>query len=206
MRHDRLLLAASILAVALSQLSCLGQQQIRGQETRDLDRKLSTYAWIEKGDLITFIVGTRPARYREDSDYIPLEISVANTGLRRVTLSRESFTLLDSEGNRYPCAGPRELIDGYEFLDLDRAPTLAEMGGLVFDRYAAFTRYPSSFSPTRTAITGVVRDRMTLPKFGYLVDFLYFPRPRTGVLNQRFELFMDAPELPDPVFVKFEIR
>ncbi len=47
---------------------------------------------------------------------------------------------------------------------------------------------------------------MTLPKFGYLVDFLYFPRPKTGVLNQRFELFLDAPELPDPVFVKFEIR
>jgi hypothetical protein len=51
-----------------------------------------------------------------------------------------------------------------------------------------------------------VRDAMQLPKFGYLVDYIYFPRPVGGVKNQRFELFLNAPQLPDPVFVRFEVR
>jgi len=152
------------------------------------------------------IVGTRPARYRDGANYVPLEIAVANNGVKYLTLSRESFTLIDAQGNRYPCAGPRELLDNYEFLDLDRSPNLAELEGLVYDRFAAQERYPSSFSPTRTAITGTVRDRMSLPRHGYLVDYIYFPRPTDGVLDKRFDLFLSAPELEQPVFVKFEIQ
>ena len=34
---------------------------------------------------------------------------------------------------------------------------------------------------------------------------IYFPRPETGVLGQRFELFLDTEELEDPVFLKFKI-
>jgi hypothetical protein len=131
---------------------------------------------------------------------------VANTGVRRISLTRESFELRDAEGNRYPCAGPRELLEGYEFLELDRSEMLAELDGLVYDRFAALERYPSNFSPTRTAIGGVVRDQMQLPRYGYMVDYIYFPRPPGGVKNQRFDLFLSAPELEEPVFVKFEVR
>jgi hypothetical protein len=52
----------------------------------------------------------------------------------------------------------------------------------------------------------VVRERVTLPKFGYLIDTLYFPRPMTGVRGHRFEVHMDSESLEDPVFVKFEVR
>lgn len=201
----RPLVALAVLLV-LAAAGCVSQQKVVGQETTGLDRKLSTFAWIENGDLVTLIVGTRPARYREAAPYLPLEISIGNRGVKYLTLSRESFTLVDAQGNRYPCAGPKELLEGYEFLDLDREPSLAELAGLVSDRFAAFTRYPASFSPTRTAVTGTVRDRMSLPRFGWFVDFIYFPHPPGGVVGQRFDLFVDAPELEDPVFVKFEIR
>ena len=53
---------------------------------------------------------------------------------------------------------------------------------------------------------GTVRDVVQVPRNGYVIDFIYFPTPETGVRGQRFELFMDAPELPDPVFVRFEVR
>jgi len=198
-----------VLALSLILLpGCPVRQPLRGQPVDGLDRKLSTFAWIEDGDLVTFIVDTKATRYREDTAYIPLEIAVANNGVRQITLTRESFTLVDEAGNRYPAAGPRELMESYEFLDLDR-DALAELDGIVFNKFAAYQRYASKFSPNREAPFGssnVVQDRVVLPKFGYLIDRIYFPAPSTGVLQHKFELFLAAPELEDPVFVKFMVR
>lgn len=198
-----------LLAILLLLTACVGRGELRGQPSPGLDRKLSTYAYIEDGDLLDLIVGTRPTRYRDDGDFMPIEIAIANRRLKQLTLNRESFILIDEEGNRYPCAGPEELLDGYEFLDWDREPSVSELYALIDTKYAAFTRYPSKFSPTRQAQTGryrVVLDRVTLPKFGYLMDIIYFPSPSTGIKGHKFELFVSAPELPDPVFVKFEVR
>lgn len=203
-----------VLAVALAGAvvvlaSCAGEKpNMPKPDLRGLDKKLSTFAFIEEGNLVSFIVDTRPARYREEGGYLPLEICVANRGVKLISLTRESFTLRDSQGNEYPCIGPKELLQKYDFLDLDRR--LAELHEIVFNRFGAFVQYPSSFSPLRVApanvsISTVVRDSIGLPKFGYFIDFIYFPTPKTGVLNQRFELWMRARELPDPVFVKFAV-
>jgi len=197
-----------IVVFALLAGGCASRQPMRGQQASDLDRKLSTYAFIEEGDLVTVIVGTRATRYREESAYIPLEICIANNGLKRLILTRESFTLVDEEGNRYPAASPRELMQGYDFLDLDRE-RLAELSQIIFNKFAAYTRYGSKFSPTHAAVTGrenIVRDMVSLPKFGYILDFIYFPAPRTGLKGHRFELFVESPDLPDPVFVKFIVE
>ena len=188
--------------------SCAARQPIQGQETSALDRKLSTFAYIEQGDLVTLIVDTKATRYREKSPYFPLEIAIANNGLRQIALTRESFTLIDEEGNRYPAASPRELIEGYEFLDLDRNQ-LAELEGIVFNKFAAYAKYPSMFSPTRdftSSRSNIVRDLVSLPKFGYLLDFIYFPAPKNGLLGKRFELHVDSQQLEDTVFVKFEVK
>ncbi len=196
------MLALTLLA------SCAARQPIRGQETDALDRKLSTFAYIEEGDLMTLIVDTKATRYRENSPYIPLEIAIANNGLRQIALTRESFTLIDEEGNRYPAASPRELIEGYEFLDLDRNQ-LSELDGIIFNKFAAFSRYPSMFSPTRGHSFGrsnLVRDLVSLPRFGYLLDFIYFPYPKNGLLGKRFVLFVHSQQLEDPVFIKFEVK
>jgi hypothetical protein len=203
----RMLRLATCFALCAVISSCATRQPIRGQETSGLDRKLSTYAYFEEGDIVTLIVDTRPARDKDGSPYMPLEIAVANHGLRRLALTLESFTLIDKEGNRYPAATPRELLQGYDMLDFDR--NLAELEGIVFNRFGALARYPSHFSPTRTTPihgSNIVRDLIALPKHGYVIDFIYFPVPRTGIRDQPFELFLDSPDLTDPVFVKFEIR
>ena len=201
-------LILSVLAVSLL-AGCAGKRQMTGGAAPDVDRKLSTFAFIEDGALIDLIVGTRPTRFRDTEPYIPLEIAIANRKLKQLTLTRESFVLMDEQGNHYPCASPRELMDRYEFLDMDREPTLAELVEIIKTKYAAFTRYPSNFSPTRTAKifrTGVVRDLVSLPKFGYLLDMLYFPTPAGGVKGHLFELHVSAPELEDPIFVKFQVK
>ena len=202
-------LAAIVLATLAS---CSARQPIVGQETTELDRKFSTFAWIEQGDLVTFIVDTHAARYRDNSAFIPIEIAVANTGVKTLVLTRESFALIDEQGNRYPAAAPRELIEGYDFLDLDR-DQLAELEGLVGSKFAAYTRYNSKFSPTRSSDmdlvpggTKTVRDMVSLPRFGYILDYLYFPKPTTGIKGHRFELFLESQSLPQPVFVKFKVE
>jgi hypothetical protein len=206
MRRATLWIGA-LLATCLLASSCGMRQPIRGQETSGFDPKLSTFAYIEEGDILTLIVDTRPARDKDGSSYVPLEIAIANHGLRQLTLTLESFTLIDGEGNRYPAAGARELLEGYGMLDFDR--NLGELEGIVFNRFAAMPRYPSNFSPTRTvsvAGSNLVRDLVSLPRHGYLIDFVYFPAPKTGVRDQPFELFLDSPDLAEPVFVKFEVR
>ncbi len=205
----RTLAASLTVAALLAASSCaMSHREPRAREVGGTDRKLSTFAFIEEGKLVSLIVDTRPTRYRADAPYIPVEISIANRGLKSLSLTRESFTLVDETGKRYPVIEPRELMDKYEMLDLDR--NLVELRHLVYNRFATFTYYPSQFSPTRKiAMDGsssLVTDRVSLPQFGYVLDMIYFQKPDTGLMDHRFELWMNAPELPDPVFVKFAVR
>jgi len=208
MKKHMLTLAVLPVAAILLALGIVGCTEHRSKPPREvggLDEKLSTFAWKEDGNLIALIVDTRAARYVEEADYMPLEISVANRGLKELVLTRESFTLVDETGQKYPVVGPQELMEKYDFLERDRQ-TLAELMGIVDQRFATFTLYPSRLSPTRTG--PVVRDQVTLPKFGYMVDFIYFPKPGTGVKDHKFELQMASPALPadnNPIFVKFMV-
>jgi type IV pilus biogenesis protein CpaD/CtpE len=99
---------AMLAAVLLLASSCATRQPMTGQQAPDLDKKLSTFAYVEDGKLATLIVDTRPTRYREKEPYAPVEIAVANHGVKQLSLTRESFTLADEKGNRYPCASPKE--------------------------------------------------------------------------------------------------
>lgn len=199
-------LAAVALVVLIS--GCATRQPMTGQPATGLDRKLSTFAYIEEGKLVTFIVDTRATRYRDKERYMPVEISIANRGVKHLSLTRESFTLADEQGNRYPCASAKELLANYDYLDLDR--NLAELSEIVFNRFAAMTFYPSKFSPTRRPSrpgeSAVVTDNVELPRYGYLLDMIYFPMPVTGLKGHSFELTMTAPELTEPIFVKFEVK
>ena len=202
-RARALVLACGVLA---GWSAGCARQPLRGVEARGLDRKLSTFAYIEEGDLVSLIVDTRPARYRDGEPYMPLEVLVANRGLKQLTLTRESFTLIDAAGKRYPLAGARELLEGYEHLDTDRE--LGELPGIVFNKFATFVPQLSHFSPTRTVErpSNIVIDRVALARFSYVLDYLYFPTPPAGIRDQRFELIVDSGDLEDPVFVKFEVR
>ena len=196
-RHGFFLLLVVTLA------ACATRQPMSGQDAAAVDRKLSKFAFIEEGKLATFIVDTRATRYREKEKYIPVEIAIANRGVKQLALTRESFTLTDEKGARYPCASPKELLDNYEFLDLDR--DLQELPEIVFNRFGAMNPYHSKFAPTRSVGT-IVTDRVELPRYGYIIDMIYFPGPATGLKGHKFELSMSAPELTDPLFVKFEVK
>ena len=192
----------ALLSICITLSACATRQPIEGHKAGELDRKLSTFAYIEEGKLVTLIVDVIQARDRDGSGYMPLQIAVSNNGQRQLVLTRESFTLIDENQNRYPAANPQELIENYNFLDLDRH--MAELQGIIVNKFAAYQQYPSNFSPDQN-YRQIVRDLVSLPKFGYMVDFIYFPEPSGGISGHRFELFLDSPSLEEPVFVKFEV-
>jgi len=215
--QGRISLALAAMAVLLAVPSCATHKSPSTLDTSDLDKKLSTFVYMEEGKLVSLIVDARAARIHEKSPYFPLEICVANRGLAGdLTLTRESFILIDQDGNRYHVASPRDLTESYQYLDIDRQQ--AELEGIVYGRFVNFTRYAATFSPTPPPEAGpggaaalprppgVVQDRVSLPKWGYMIDFVYFPVPRSGLLDRKFELHMEATELPDPVFVKFAVQ
>ena len=205
----RNMLPVILVAVVAAASACALQPNNLTRPAPDIDRTLTTFSFIEEGELVTFVVDTRATRDRDANPFIPFEIAVGNRTVNRLNLTRESFTLVDDQGNRYPCVGPKELLEGYNFLDFDRK--LGELPSIVSNKFGNFTRYPSMFSPVLDPFSNalgstVVRDAITLPRFGYFIDFIYFPRPVGGVNGKKFELFLESPDLKDPVFVKFIVR
>jgi len=192
--------SAVVSLIAVLGFSASGCASTARRAPSDVDRKLGQSSYIEEGKLLALIVGTRVARYRETRPYIPLEVAVVNKALSSISFTAESFTLVDAEGNRYGTVGFEELQKGYGNVDLDRR--LEELGPLVRGSYLSYEQRPS-------ALTGSfdkpIVQKVFLPKFTFVVDTIYFPTPTTGVKGKKFELFLTAPELPDPVFVRFEI-
>jgi hypothetical protein len=53
--------------------------------------------------------------------------------------------------------------------------------------------------------TGLIDDRADLPRFTYMADLLYFPRPEGELRGGIFELHLTAEGLPEDVLVVFEV-
>ncbi len=169
----------------------------------NLDPTLALSTWIEDGEQVALIVSTRATRYRLKLAYVPIEVAVVNRGLKSLSLTRESFTLVDVRGHRYPLAGRKELATGYRgSVDVDRR-NFTEAAPIVFGKFQSFIRVPSNFSPGFD--DSIALDRVFLPRLSYVLDFLYFPKPEGYVQGEPLELDLAAPELENVVFVRFTV-
>ena len=196
------MIARSALWVAtLSVASLLVVQGCAGpKRDPDVDFKLTNTAYMEDGDLVAFVVSVRAALQRENRPYVPFQIAVVNKDLTGLTINREYFELIDENGNRYAPVGFEELRKDYGNIDLDKR--LGDLEGVIRGKYQSYEQQPSTLTASFDRPTLLVTK---LPRFSYLVDWLYFPMPEGGIKGRRFELFLNAPELPDPVFVKFRV-
>jgi hypothetical protein len=189
------------LAVMVLVSGCGSGRRVLDRNDPVLDPKLSLSSYIEEGDSLALIVGTRQAGIVKDPNYLPLEIGVVNKGLTQLTLTPESFTLVDEDGNRYPMVTSEELYREYRRVDVDRR--LGEIFQVMLGKFAVYSLVPSNFTPSFDNPTP--RQRPVLQRYTLIHDLIYFPRPATGVRGFTFELFMDAPELESPVFVRFRV-
>lgn len=203
MKGRRVLAIVVLAGMAGAATGCIiGGRQRRAPRPGELDFKLGPFTYLEEGRLIGLAVGVEAARYREKEAYLPLAVCLANRDAPTLKLSRESFILQDESGRRYPLVPASDLRSGYAMVSLDR--TFTTTFSMCVTHYPNFTRIESNFFPD-PAFGGTVIDRLELPRVHATMDLLYFPMPDGGILGRRFELHVNAPGLPDEVFVKFLI-
>jgi hypothetical protein len=156
----------------------------------------------EQDGPITLLVGTFLASLNDAEPYFPLQIAVGVRGEdAKLTVTPESFLLIDPDGKAYPLASYREIVEQDHLLqrnaDLNEAQPLQ-----TGEQFTNSSRIASNFFPTVAG--GIVIDRVHLRRTTYIKDMLYFPRPDHGLDGTHTLRFRTA-EMTRPIDVRFEI-
>ena len=206
LRRKRAIQLVGCLALLAS--ACAKQPMRQDPIAADqLDHRLMLNTYIEEGKLAVLAVNTDATRRRGKSTLIPLGIVIGNNGLPRMTVDRESLTLVDDIGRRYPLVTVEEVrrLGRQTVTDLEVSRRFAE----VFDeRLQAMSRVSAVFFPIQSIgpQRGIVQDRINLPRQHWMIDVVYFPHPEGELLGRKYELWFSPSELEDPVFVRFAVE
>ena len=173
-----------------------------GNLAEELDPKYDQFTYVVEGDSVAVGIASYVARYREKEEYMPLEIGVANKMLDKLTLTRNSFILIDEQGNEYSLTPVAELLENYHKQEADLK--LSHITQISRDLFGGLDQVESNFQPGRVR-DKLVMDKVELPKWFYMIDMLYFQHPATGIKGKKFEFRINAPELEQPVQVRFRV-
>lgn len=187
-----------LVGLAASASACLSRPVVEPKPGA-IAPTLAMSTYYEEGSQVAVIVGVRPTLSRRERPFIPIEIAVVNKGVAKLTLTPESFTLVDAEGRRFPLAAAAELTREYGSTDLDRR--LGEVGSILRRKYLQYDRIRSNFTPGFDMPIG--STDVVLYRFSYLVDMLYFPNPRVPTPDGPFDLLVRVPELAEPLVIRF---
>jgi len=160
--------------------------------------KLATFIFKEEGKYYLMTVGVNATRFHDKDLFVPLTVVLANRTTTPLSLTRESFTLVDPiQGSRYGLASIDEVRrQGKQLFDR----RLMDFDHLAL-KLGAYQQLPSNFFPS----TELLNDNLELHQFQYLLDNLYFPRPEGELLGKSFELHINARGLQAPLFVVFTV-
>ncbi len=171
-----------------------------------LHPRLTPFSYIEEGKLISLGVDTAAARRRGDDEFIPFAIGIANIGQGRITLTRESFTLVDDQGRHYPLAGFREVRDAHAQPAMDFRLT-EHFAGAFAGRFDAWPLVKMVFFPSVSIPSqGILTEDLQVPRYHWVYDMLYFPHPEGPLLGRKYEILFKTKELKHPIVIKFRIR
>ncbi len=205
----RALLAAGFVVLLASVLSCATSVNQLPQEP-GFSPRLTRFTYLEEGKLVTLAADMEATRKRDDQKFIPVSVGIANSGLPTLTLTRESFTLVDDKGNKYSLATVSEArsLASLQTYDVRIAVNFRDV---FFTRFSTWPQIPMVFFPVQSsdpefARRGIVRDRVEMPLRSWAWDILYFPHPQGSIKDRKFELWLDTPELEEPVFVRFAVK
>jgi len=193
---------AALALVAALQPSCATLERNPNVVSTYSD-KLSTFNYKEEGSLVRLVAGVDAARLIRKEPYFPLFVQVVNKSKTTFTVTSESFFLEDSLGNQYAMAPPRDVLDKYHRMDLDRR-IFRQNRSITLSGVSVFTAIRSDFFPS-TSRSAVRIDQVELPPTTYLDDVLYFPIPATGLNGVPLRLYFKVKEMAEPVQVVFEV-
>lgn len=208
MKRTPSILAAVALAALIA--GCASARRLPQEE--GLHPRLTPFTYIEEGKLVAFSVDTQCTALRDKEPFVPLPVAVANKGLDKLVMTRESFTLVDEAGNRYPLATVQEARTLGPLMNNDY-----RVSEYFFDviatqfhawRFQSVTLFPvlNAANPLLGSRRNIVADSIELGKRMWMADILYFPHPKDSLKGKKFELWLSTPDLAEPVFVKFRIK
>jgi hypothetical protein len=171
-----------------------------------LDQKVDNNTWVNREGTLYLTVNVFLTRGADKQAYIPLEIGVANPSGKTVTLTRDSFILVDQDGNTYPMTPPKEIMKKYGRVNFDRSKSaLSHTTTPVFN---GFNFVRSQFEPNPRMTPGtsnVITDQVEIPTSFAIADLIYFQMPAKGLKGTYFELRVTAAGLEEPQTIKFAI-
>ena len=151
---------------------------------------------------MTILVGSFPAALASEEQFIPLQIAVGIRGKDpHLTVTPESFTLIDQDGGSYPLAGYLEVTDNQWLMKYVRQITAA-YPLVTGQQFANMERLASRLFPPMG--TRPRTERVYMVRASYFQDVIYFPRPDLG-LSGVFTLRFEAAGMSEPIDVRFEI-
>lgn len=207
------LAAAAVTLLGLSLLSAAGCASGFNDLPQEpgYSPRLTRFTYLEEGKLVALAADTQATIQREKQKFVPVGVAIANLGLpTSLTLNRESFTLVDDQGKKYSLATVQEArsLAGLQTYDLKLEEPFVSV---LTTRFTTLQPVPMVFFPVQTtdpqyARRGIVRDRVELPLRSWAWDILYFPHPEGKLKGRKYELWLAAPELKEPVFVRFAVK
>jgi hypothetical protein len=158
---------------------------------------LAPSVYYEEGNLVFFAVNTGLERFDVDDELVALEIAIANKSKGRLTVTNEGVTL-QGEGKSWPAASARESAGHKLRADFERRLQVVPFADAVRQRFPSY----SVVSPNTGATPGdrTLARAVELPQQAVMIAQIWFPHPGGKLAGRTFEVWLDAPELPQPVF------
>lgn len=171
-----------------------------------LEKGFGVFSIIKEDRNMAVVVDYELALQRMDEFYFPLEVKIVNKRLEGLTLDRESFILVDENGEAYNMPQKGELEMYYNKLALDHRfkGQTGLLGDQILTSFSYYRRSESNFFPqtqgaARTYNTVYVRNK------GFMEDLIYFPKPLDGLEGKLLRLRIDALELEVPYEIRFVV-
>lgn len=152
---------------------------------------------------VTVLVYTGPAQRDEKKDWLPFEVAVGHAKGSPITVSPESFTLIDAEGKGHPAIDWKTIRDesqGQLHSDAEYMRMMKMPIGNIFDGYKPLG---ANFYPT-TGAPGNTRFALELVAFSWFVTPIYFEH--VEAIDGLMRIEMKAQGMNAPVVVGFTIK
>ncbi len=187
-------------AVALAVFAALAAFAADKPATSE-DFAYSTYR--EQAGSITVLVDSYPAALHAGDRYFPLMVAVGlQSKGKSISVTPESFTLVDREGKAYPAVPFEQFAANYPKREFDA--TLIRKHPLVIgEQFATSLQVPGRFYPSLSSAATRI-ERVELAPFTWFHSLVYFPRPASG-LGGVLTLRLSGGGVEPPVEVRFEV-
>jgi hypothetical protein len=192
--------------LSFSLLICCGGNNVRDESSSGGGERQGGSIYQGEDEHLIIVVDVELARRRMEQKYFPLSIKIANKRLPGLTLTRNSFILIDENRIPYYMPGVVELKKNYNMLASDsrfRSQT-GLLGDQLVSSFSYYRKAESHFFP-QTAGAGRVFDEVYVRQRGYMEDLIYFPMPPGGIEGKVLILRIDAEELEVPADIAFTV-